>query len=139
MNGPGFIKFDSDGSTCNKFSFSMAGAFLEVFGCDLPCNGRSCLIHEGCERLIWVGCLLKLNTVYLPNPLTEVLDVLAVVATYIGGGCRVGFLPTFLLSRHLEFEGKIVKVIELMKDSTNPVMLLDNKRNSGGALCRIEE
>lgn len=90
---------------------------IDVVGLCYGTNGQSCTQHKVCGETVEVDDILKLCAEIV---VTAGFQVAAFNAAR-KGGCKVGFLPKYMLSNYQQFENCQVWVTKLLRESENAV------------------
>jgi hypothetical protein len=115
------------------------GLTVFVVGLDDPSNGRNCECHEVCGVVVDLDVVLRVRSVQVQ---IDGKETKALACYWVTDGvdlCRVGFLPKHCVSHSHLYEGKLIQVTELYKDSDSPAKRKKYHRNKGCCLgCLID-
>jgi hypothetical protein len=110
------------------------GVTVDVVGLECGDNGRSCEAHKICGSVVDIDVVLRIRRVQV---LVDGKETTALACHWVTDGvdqCRVGFLPKHCIRHSAIYEGKLLQVIEMYKDSDSPSKRKRCHKNKGSCL-----
>ena len=103
------------------------GVTVDIYGLRESNSGRSCEAHDICGSVVGVDTVLRLRRVQILN--AHGFEEPAIAAYWVTDGidrCRVGFLPRHSICHALDFDGRLVQVVDMLDNAES----LANRRCS---------
>ena len=95
---------------------------MEVYGLASGSNGRNCMLHEICGKIVMVGSVMGLKKCVVKNAFDEHKEAITCIMVEDGmETCRVGFAPRFIIgTKQIDNNlNKHIMVTELYADSSD--------------------
>ena len=108
------------------------GVTVDIYGLLESNSGRSCEAHATCGCVVGVDTVLRLRTVQIIND--EGREKGVITAYWVTDGvdrCRVGFLPRHSICHALDFDGRLVQVVDMFDNAESPAKRRCSHRNRG--------
>ena len=108
------------------------GATVDIYGLRESNSGRSCEAHDICGSVVGVDTVLRLRRVQILN--ADGCEETALAAYWVTDGidrCRVGFLPRHSIYHALDFDGRLVQVVDMFDNAESPAKRRCSHKNRG--------